>query len=71
VAGANGRIQWSPEALAMIYEYSRGVPRLVNILCDKALLAGYVAEVFVIEAPIIQRAIEDTECKLSSEVTVG
>jgi general secretion pathway protein A len=71
VAGGNGRIQWEPEALASIYEYSAGVPRLINVLCDKALLAGYVAETFVIGAPIIRRAIDDTECRQTAEAMAG
>jgi type II secretory pathway predicted ATPase ExeA len=29
-------------ALWAIFRYSRGVPRLINTVCDKALLAGYV-----------------------------
>jgi len=67
IAGGDGRIQWNPDALALIYEYSRGVPRLINVLCDKALLAGYVSEAFIIDAPTIQRAIEDTECRQAVE----
>jgi general secretion pathway protein A len=66
VASGDGRIEWTPEALALIYEYSRGVPRLINVLCDKALLAGYVAETFTIDAAMIQRAIDDTECSMIS-----
>jgi general secretion pathway protein A len=31
-------------ALRSIYRFSRGVPRLVNAICDKALLCGYVEE---------------------------
>jgi general secretion pathway protein A len=69
VAGGDGRIQWAPEALTFIYSYSRGIPRLVNVLCDKALLAGYIAETFVIDATNIRRAIEDTECKLPASAT--
>ncbi len=71
VAGDAGRIQWTPEALGAIYEYSGGVPRLINVLCDKALLAGYVAETFVVNGPMIQRAIEDTECRAPAEAAVG
>jgi len=67
VAGGDGRVQWTPDAQSLIYEYSRGVPRLINVLCDKALLAGYVAEAFVIDAPMIQRAIDDTECRQAVE----
>jgi general secretion pathway protein A len=69
VAGGDGRIQWAPEALTFIYSYSRGIPRLINVLCDKALLAGYIAETFVIDATNIRRAIEDTECRLPARAT--
>ena len=61
VAGAGGRIQWASEALVLIHRYSHGVPRLINVLCDKALLAGYVAESFTIESNLVQRAIADLE----------
>jgi general secretion pathway protein A len=71
VAGGDGRVQWTPEAQTLIYEYSRGVPRLINVLCDKALLAGYVAEAFVIDASMIQRAIDDTECRQAVEVAAS
>ncbi len=67
IAGGEGRVQWNADALGLIYEYSRGVPRLINVLCDKALLAGYVADTFLIDGPTIQRAIEDTECRQAVE----
>jgi general secretion pathway protein A len=42
VAGSRGRPTFSRAALWAIFRYSRGVPRLINTVCDKALLAGYV-----------------------------
>ncbi len=42
VVGANGRPSFTRWALGGIYRYSGGVPRLVNAVCDKALLCGYV-----------------------------
>jgi general secretion pathway protein A len=69
VAGGDSRIQWAPEALTFIYSYSRGIPRLVNVLCDKALMAAYIAETFVIDATNIRRAIVDTECRITSNAT--
>ena len=68
VAGGDGRIQWDTAALVLIYKYSLGVPRLINVVCDRALLAGYLAESTVIEAPLVERAIEDLEYKPVSEV---
>ncbi len=42
VAGANGRPTFSPWALRAVHLYARGVPRLINAVCDASLLAGYV-----------------------------
>lgn len=42
VAGSDGRPTFSPRALGSIHRRSRGVPRLINALCDNALLAGFV-----------------------------
>lgn len=61
VAGGDNRIRWTDGALLLIRRYSRGVPRLINILCDKTLLAGYIAESFTLDAGLVQRAIEDIE----------
>jgi general secretion pathway protein A len=44
VAGANGRPTFSPRAIGAIHRYAGGVPRLVNAVCDKTLLCGYVEE---------------------------
>jgi general secretion pathway protein A len=42
VAGSNGRPTFSRSALRAITRYSRGVPRLINAVCDKAMLCGFV-----------------------------
>ena len=42
VAGSNGRPSFTPAAYRAIYRHSRGVPRLINAVCDKTLLCGYV-----------------------------
>jgi len=42
----NGKpvVKFSPEAIEAVYMYSQGTPRLINILCDRALLSGFVKE---------------------------
>ena len=42
VAGGNGRPTFSAAAIRAIHRHSRGVPRLINAVCDKTLLCGYV-----------------------------
>jgi len=68
VAGADGRLEWTTAAQVLIYKYSQGVPRLINIVCDRSLMAGYLAETRVIDTPQVQRAIEDIEFKPVAEV---
>jgi len=41
VAGARGRPSFTPAAIRAIHTRSRGVPRLINAICDLTLLAGY------------------------------
>ena len=42
VAGDRDHILFSRRALKRIYRFSKGLPRLINVACDRALLAGYV-----------------------------
>ena len=62
MAGANGNGPvFDESALDEIYHYSRGIARLINILCDKALLNGFVRESHVITQSIIQQTIQEIE----------
>jgi general secretion pathway protein A len=44
VAGGRGGVIFSGAALKKIYSYSRGIPRLINASCDRALLSGYTRD---------------------------
>ena len=61
VAGANGRDFFTNEALDTVFNFSQGVPRLINIVCDKSLLAGYVAEKDVISPHIVAKCAKEIE----------
>ena len=56
VAGAHGGITFSKSAINEIYKFSKGTPRLINLLCDRALLGGFVEETNYIDKEIIQKA---------------
>jgi len=56
VAGAHGGITFSKSAINEIYKFSKGTPRLINLLCDRALLGGFVEETNHIDKEIIQKA---------------
>ncbi|QNN25447.1 AAA family ATPase [Planctomycetales bacterium ZRK34] len=61
VCGGNGQPTFSSWATRKIYGYSKGIPRLVNAVCDKALLCGFVAGVERLNARHIRRAIAALE----------
>jgi len=42
IAGSNGSVKFSKESVGEIFIFSGGIPRLINIVCDRALLAGFV-----------------------------
>ena len=42
LAGSSGQPQFTARALRKIAQYSRGIPRVINNVCDKALLASFV-----------------------------
>jgi len=57
---ANGRsIKFLPETFPLIYKFSKGIPRLVNIICDRALLLGFAKEKYVIDAVMVEKCIEE------------
>ncbi|MFC1548529.1 ExeA family protein [Candidatus Omnitrophota bacterium] len=68
VAGASETINFFPETCEQIYSYSNGIPRMINIICDKALLLGYVRETRLIGPEIIEKGIEEIEGQYSFAV---
>ena len=57
VACGTSRVEFTRGALSEIYNYSRGYPRLINLVCDRALLAGYNAQTDLIEARHVKQGI--------------
>jgi len=59
-AGSHGEIVFTPGAMRMVYRYSRGIPRMIHQVCDKALLAGYVAQKKKITERMVREALNNT-----------
>ncbi|MBI4432608.1 MAG: AAA family ATPase [Candidatus Omnitrophica bacterium] len=65
-AGANGSGPlFEREAHDEIFKYSGGIPRLINSVCDKALLMAYVFETRTITADIVKKSISEIEGGIS------
>src|SRR5713226_2668290 len=43
IAGGNASVSFTPKALRQVHRWSSGIPRLINLICDRALLAGFSA----------------------------
>ncbi len=54
VAGSTRTPEFTPEAIETIARISQGVPRRINRLCDRALLAGFVGESWTINASMVE-----------------
>ena len=61
LAGARGLPSFTAPAVWRVFRYSRGIPRLVNAVCDKALLAGFVERSHRINYRMVSRAIRELE----------
>ncbi len=59
VSAQDPRVWFDPSAVSEIYRYSRGTPRLVNAISDKALLAGYVHQTGKIDRQLVELAVSD------------
>jgi general secretion pathway protein A len=58
VAGAKDLNIFNAAAIEALHQYSRGIPRLINILCDVALVYGYADDQKVIDDAIIHSVVE-------------
>lgn len=59
VAGSQGGITFSKSAIDEIYRFSNGIPRLINLICDRTLIGGFVDETFHIDKGLVKKAIKD------------
>ena len=61
VAGNENCVEFQPSAIEAIARYTRGTPRLINIICDKCMLAAYACKTKVIDGELALKAIMDHE----------
>jgi len=59
LASGTNKVFFDAGAYKEIWKMSNGIPRLVNIVCDRSLLAGYVSDTATITAEIVKKAVKD------------
>ena len=60
IAGASSAL-FTPEALDTVHRYSRGIPRVINLLCEHALIVGYVEQLQQIPAKVVEAVAAELE----------
>jgi general secretion pathway protein A len=67
IAGSDGTLEWTLEGSDEVYQCSRGIPRLINLICDRTLLACYVHQTRRVDRELVRRSFQE----LSGQVLVS
>ncbi|UCD89573.1 MAG: AAA family ATPase [Desulfobacterales bacterium] len=59
IASPKHNIKFTHPAYRAIYKYSQGIPRLINIVCDRALIMAFVLEQKTINTKIVKAAVRE------------
>jgi general secretion pathway protein A len=73
LAGANshGAAIFSEEAIAAVHTYSKGIPRLINTLCENSLVSAYAKQTKQITGDIVQEVATDFRLDVSSPTSAA
>jgi general secretion pathway protein A len=61
--GGKSQIIFTSDALKEIYKYSGGIPRLINLIADRSLLAGMALSTATLDRRVIREAVENLQLK--------
>jgi type II secretory pathway predicted ATPase ExeA len=61
ISGANGTPIFSEEAIEAIYKYSKGIPRVVNLLSEHSLINAYVDQIRPVPPAAVEQVARDFE----------
>jgi general secretion pathway protein A len=63
VAGGLSTVSFTPKALHAVHQFTGGIPRLINLVCDRSLLGAFSARVNRVTHDIVERAAETLELR--------
>ena len=71
VAGGGAAVTFAPKALARVHQFTGGIPRLINLLCDRALLTAYSARTNRVAPADVARAANSLELQRPARARRG
>jgi type II secretory pathway predicted ATPase ExeA len=64
IAGGSASVAFTPQALEEVHQLSGGIPRLINLICDRALLAGFSAGTSRITLDMVTQAAASLDLRI-------
>ena len=71
IAGADGQEIFNAEAIERLHEFSNGIPRLMNLLCEHALISAFADQDKIVTAERIEQTACDLELDQRGATTLG
>jgi general secretion pathway protein A len=69
-AGSDGEMPFTREAVSLIHEASRGIPRTINVMCDNALLSGFALGRNPVDRKIVDEVCQDFDLRQAGQQQV-
>ena len=63
IAGGSGAVGFTTRALEIVHSLTNGIPRLINLICDRALLSGFSVRTNRITPEMVIQAAESLEVR--------
>jgi general secretion pathway protein A len=63
IAGECTSVSFTPKALQLVHHYTGGIPRLINLVCDRALLGAFSTRVNRVSPELVDRAAATLELR--------
>jgi type II secretory pathway predicted ATPase ExeA len=70
-AGGEASRLFSREAVMLIHEHSRGIPRLISVLCDNALVSGFALEKQPVGRSVVMEVVKDFHLRSAEPVVAA
>ena len=61
IAGADGRVIFTPDAVEAVHRYARGIPRVINLLCEHSLIGAFADQVIPVPDSIVDSVAREFE----------
>jgi general secretion pathway protein A len=71
IAGGGSAVSFAPNALELVHRCTGGIPRLINLVCDRALLGAYSERSTRIGPPMVRKAASSLELPVRRRSVVG